>query len=451
VTQVEWTAGPIPVDTTWFPPSGAADNGHGRDGRAVICQTTATEAAAATTTTVINGTKVTSSYVIGKDGSNDCPKGSARVTWAECKEANAGFGFDFDGQNSSNPDDPGGCFVFQNQRGFYHPRAELGNQWGKELIVKYTSGVQSGGTWYTDSNGKEMVKRQYNKRGPSYPTPYKISEPVAGNYYPVNAMMAIDDGANELVILTDVSQGGASLADGELEFMVHRRVLADDSRGVQEPLNETMCGCNDINAAPGSMGAHGHLGDGGCECAGLTMRGRHWVVFDTIAKAHEARRVLGEDLNFPATLAFAPKAMAPLPASSALATAMPAGVKLVTLTSNYAAINEGQLLLRISHQYQAGEHPTLAQPITFSLAAVFAKAGLKIATASETSLTANQDVTTMDANKFDWPTAPGNERVAAQLAAVQPFESRFPFDSNDASLTVTVRPMEVRTFLATFD
>jgi hypothetical protein len=43
-----------------------------------------------------------------------------------------------------------------------------------------------------------------------------------------------------------VSQGGASLADGELEFMVHRRVLADDSRGVQEPLNETMCGCNDV-------------------------------------------------------------------------------------------------------------------------------------------------------------------------------------------------------------
>ena len=40
----------------------------------------------------------------------------------------------------------------------------------------------------------------------------------------------------------------------------------------QEPLNETMCGCNDIGAAPGDMGAHGREGDGGCECAGLAVR-----------------------------------------------------------------------------------------------------------------------------------------------------------------------------------
>ena len=125
-----------------------------------------------------------------------------------------------------------------------------------------------------------MLLRQRDARGPTYPQPYNISEPVAGNYYPVNAMMRLDDGELELAVLTDVSQGGASLQDGALEFMVHRRVQDDDSRGVQEPLNETMCGCNDIGAAPGDMGAHGHEGDGGCECAGLTVRGVHWLVFD---------------------------------------------------------------------------------------------------------------------------------------------------------------------------
>ena len=115
--------------------------------------------------------------------------------------------------------------------------------------MRYTSGLASAGSWYTDSNGKEMVPRRLNARGPSYPHAYNISEPVAGNYYPVNAMMALDDGTHELAVLTDVSQGGASLHDGELEYMVHRRLQADDSRGVQEPLNETMCGCNDIHAA----------------------------------------------------------------------------------------------------------------------------------------------------------------------------------------------------------
>jgi hypothetical protein len=180
------------------------------------------------------------------------------------------------------------------------------------------------------------------------------------------------------------------------------------------------------------------------------MRGRHWIVFDTIAKAHESRRILSEDINFPASLAFTSKAMS-VPSSSALAMAMPDGVKLVTLTNNYAKINDGALLLRISHMYQVNEHPTLAQPITFSLARVFGKAGLKISSASETSLTANQDIKTMDANKFNWPTKPGNDLVAQQLAGVKPFETRFPFDPTDKDLTVTIRPMEVRTFLARFD
>ena len=36
----------------------------------------------------------------------------------------------------------------------------------------------------------------------------------------------------------DRSVGAASLSEGALEVMVHRRLLVDDSRGVGEPLNE---------------------------------------------------------------------------------------------------------------------------------------------------------------------------------------------------------------------
>ena len=32
----------------------------------------------------------------------------------------------------------------------------LPNRWGKEVIVKYASGLRSAGRWYTDANGKEM-------------------------------------------------------------------------------------------------------------------------------------------------------------------------------------------------------------------------------------------------------------------------------------------------------
>ena len=81
---------------------------------------------------------------------------------------------------------------------------------------------------------------QFTSAGPSYP-PFTINEPVAENYYPVNAMIALDDGKDEMAVVTDVAMGGSSMVDGSLELMVHRRLQADDHRGVQEPLNETMC------------------------------------------------------------------------------------------------------------------------------------------------------------------------------------------------------------------
>ena len=60
-----------------------------------------------------------------------------------------------------------------------------------------------------------------------------------------------------MAILT--TTGGASLKSGEMELMVHRRLLYDDFRGVGEPLNETACGCRD------------------CACHGLVARGKHLI------------------------------------------------------------------------------------------------------------------------------------------------------------------------------
>jgi alpha-mannosidase len=328
------------------------------------------------------------------------------------------------------------------------------DKWGKEVIVKYKSSLASDGTFYVDANGREMVKRQYNARGPSYPS-LKVNEPVAGNYYPVNTMIALEDKSSksEFVVVTDVTQGGASLASGEVELMVHRRLQMDDSRGVQEPLNETMCGCNDINAAPGSMGAHGHEGDGGCLCEGLTVRGRHWLVFDTIENANLQRRQLIEQLSFPATLAFThSSAKTGTTSYSALQSALPLNVRLMTITNNYAEIHDGQVLVRFAHLYSIGEHPELSKPATFNMADVFAKGRLKIKSAVAVSVTGNQLIEEMDSKKFKWKTQDltGGKVTAEIEANGQPFEKRFPFDPSNPKLTVTLRPMEVRTFFVRF-
>jgi alpha-mannosidase len=44
---------------------------------------------------------------------------------------------------------------------------------GKEIVLKFNSDIDSAGAWYADANGREMVKRRRNARGPSYP-PYQV-------------------------------------------------------------------------------------------------------------------------------------------------------------------------------------------------------------------------------------------------------------------------------------
>ena len=194
------------------------------------------------------------------------------------------------------------------------------------------------------------------------------------------------------------------------------------------------------------MGAHGREGDGGCECAGLTVRGRHWLVFDTVDRAHETRRELSEKINFPPTIAFALLGAAPA-VFSMVSRQLPPNVKLVTLTSNYASFHDGQWLLRLSHLYEAGEHPTLAQPVTVDLSEIFSQAGLTIASAHETTLTANAPLSEGQ-QKRNWNSKPRTPQQLTELEkrAELSFEDKVPFDYP----ILTLRPMEVRTFLATF-
>lgn len=52
------------------------------------------------------------------------------------------------------------------------------------IVLKFNSALRSAETFYTDSNGREMIKRVRDRRGPSYP-PFNSTgnEPVAANYY----------------------------------------------------------------------------------------------------------------------------------------------------------------------------------------------------------------------------------------------------------------------------
>ncbi|XP_038221354.1 lysosomal alpha-mannosidase-like isoform X3 [Zerene cesonia] len=124
---------------------------------------------------------------------------------------------------------------------------------GKEYIIRYETNIVNNGVFYTDSNGRQYLKRKLNERPQWNLT---LEEPIAGNYYPVTNDISIDDGVYRMSVLTDRSHGGSSLQEGQIELMLHRRLLHDDAFGVGEALNETANG------------------------KGLVVRGRQRVLFE---------------------------------------------------------------------------------------------------------------------------------------------------------------------------
>ncbi|PIN15813.1 Glycosyl hydrolase, family 38 - alpha-mannosidase [Handroanthus impetiginosus] len=108
---------------------------------------------------------------------------------------------------------------------------------GKEIVTQIKSKIGNNKTFYTDSNGRDFLERIRD-----YRTDWdlQVNQPVAGNYYPINLGIYIKDKSTEFSVLVDRSVGGASITDGEIEIMLHRRLLHDDGRGVDEALNETV-------------------------------------------------------------------------------------------------------------------------------------------------------------------------------------------------------------------
>nr|CAD7205491.1 unnamed protein product [Timema douglasi] len=110
---------------------------------------------------------------------------------------------------------------------------------GKEPISRFTTNLATNKIFYTDSNGREMLRRERNHR-PTWDV--ELAEPASGNYYPVTSKI------------------------------VHRRLLNDDAKGVDEALNETAYG------------------------EGLIARGRHFVFAGEIAGSNNVSLAAQERL-----------------------------------------------------------------------------------------------------------------------------------------------------------
>ncbi|KAF7635204.1 Alpha-mannosidase [Meloidogyne graminicola] len=191
------------------------------------------------------------------------------------------------------------------------------NNSAKEIITRYSMPqINSNGLFWTDSNGRRNIqrKRNFNKW---FKFGENISYPIAANYYPITSRIGLSDDKNQMNILTDRSQGGTSLIDGQIEIMVHRRCVVDDGLGVEEILDE-----------PGENGN------------GSIIRSKHWFIF---GPKNDEYNILSFKCKF------APN------------------INLLTLKY----LGEKQLLIRLEHIFQLREHSNLSSPININLQTIF--------------------------------------------------------------------------------
>jgi len=257
---------------------------------------------------------------------------------------------------------------------------------GRELITRLSTSMKSEGKYYTDDNGLEIMERTYNST---------TTELVAGNYHPmVQRVFMRDNSANlQLNLLSDSTHGAASLNDGELEVMLHRRCTSDDGRGVSQALNDQ-----------------------------TPIRPTMWLTLTNQNDGTEIQRRLSILQQFPPTIV---KVSAQANDWSLGATELPSNIHLMTVRS----VQKGQLLVRIQHLFAKDEHPQLSNPVKINLKTLL---GVKVNDIEEMNLSGIMGSDEARDGKLKWNTGNNNE-------AQQPIPI--------ANGILVIQPMEIRTFL----
>ncbi|KAG1331603.1 putative alpha-mannosidase [Cocos nucifera] len=290
---------------------------------------------------------------------------------------------------------------------------------GKEVITQITTTMMTNKTFLTDSNGRDFIKRIRDYRSD---WELQVNQPVAGNYYPINLGIYMEDNSMELSVLVDRSVGGSSILDGQIELMLHRRLIHDDGRGVDEALNEIVC-VND-------------------KCEGLTVQGKFYLRVDPLGEGAKWRRSFGQEIYSPLLLAFSEQdggnwTGSHIPKFSALDSSysLPDNVALITLQ----ALEDGSVLLRLAHLYEVGEDKDLSTMAYVDLKKMFPDK--KVRKITEMNLSANQERATMEKKRLKWKAEDSiGSGTMVRGGPVDP-----------SKLVVELGPMEIRTFLINFD
>ncbi|XP_050429142.1 lysosomal alpha-mannosidase-like isoform X2 [Adelges cooleyi] len=290
-----------------------------------------------------------------------------------------------------------------------------GDRIGKEIISRYKlPQYRKNKTFYTDSNGREMLQRVLNYRS-SFDLKQN-AENISGNYYPITSRIMFTNGQTLFAVLNDRAQGGSSLDVGEIELMVHRRMFYDDAFGVEEPLNEHAFG------------------------TGLVARGQHYIAYGSVDEQNAVQRLLAQKklirpqyffTKKPSTISHKELNDTTKLQFYGMKNLLPVNVQVLTLEP----WKEGTILLRLEHIFEYNEDTNLSKPVVVNIQDLFTK--FRIVSLRETILGGNQWLS--ENNKLSWRTDDNDLEVDES-----PTRSYKTVDPTHILLT----PMQIRTFVS---
>ncbi|CAG9841044.1 unnamed protein product [Diabrotica balteata] len=273
---------------------------------------------------------------------------------------------------------------------------------GKEIVKRYyIEEIKSNKIFYTDSNGRQLMKRLRN----NHTFHDDNVEAASSNYYPVTSKITIEDIKSDLKlsILTDRSQGGTSLKDGEVELMLHRRTLKDDFKGVEEPLQEmefdnyiVVRGSHYLTMGSSGVSKYERI-------LALNKLSQPWVLTADATSEDLSLEKLQSNINFKWT------GLTEFDGYH--------GLDWQINILNFEPWKDDTYLLRVEHIFSYDEDTEMAEKVSIDLKYLFKP--YLISSIKELSLGANQEI---EAN-FDNPNI----------------------------YQITLGPMEIRTFLVTYE
>ncbi|XP_011673874.2 epididymis-specific alpha-mannosidase [Strongylocentrotus purpuratus] len=322
----------------------------------------------------------------------------------------------------------------------------------KELVYRFSTLLKSNGNLYADVNAFQTMNRS-RRHGAT----------IAQNFYPMVSSAYIEDASNDerLMLLSERSHGVSSQSDGDIEVMLHRRVVNNEfeTHNYNLTLEEPSVATSTFWLLLGNASTTSEL------------RHRSWLQLENPPVAVQ----LGSGWSSVKEVNWS--ALQSRRFHSAIANVLPKNIHLLTFKTpgwNYnvsaktsqstggSPLNLSRILLRLQHLYEVGEHPILSRNVTVDLQMILSPLGM-IKTVDERSLTGIWNITQM--NRWKWRRADEGRSQSPDMSisntithaeptttlttTTEPTTTTAPAPTTTAtppSFTYTLQPQEIKTF-----